>query len=502
MRLALLLLWAVSLAAVPTDNPCASYELAWTSEIHWHNVLDITTVDGQNWDAKIATGQEALTEQGGGVLFFPAGEYVVRETILLKSGIVLRGADPVEVTKASDVAFAPGTILQFPAYAPSFEGEGTANDTAFKGIHLEDVGTASNCGLVHLQLNHAHIEYGETEDHQAGKNRLVVGCVVQNAAVPNDMVPAPSQNQWQRFTKRDHAALQAYCGENMLLANNRLPQADANFIMKDFKMYMDSRSKTNVLEHDTIFDYDFRPGIAANQFALSAEATPQNMPWGFRRGLVIRDNFIYGSGGPAILFTGDGTICSFNVIRFKKKVARETTVGIHRGDITNHVRAIEMRGHRWTVEGNHYIVYPNVGPIGPDGDGIMHIAESNTAVVDSKIINNTGNAYIGIWRVPINGLEIRGNKVATDSRHGAISVLGATRRHETIFSVKNVVIAENETINSGVMVVGDGENITIRGNTYKGAKGKNMLWNFSGAETVVDNVGFKLHSRNLARSKK
>ena len=49
-------------------------------------------------------------------------------------------------------------------------------------IVLAEPASAANCGVVHLDLNHGYINLPETEDHQCGANRLVLGCVVRNAA--------------------------------------------------------------------------------------------------------------------------------------------------------------------------------------------------------------------------------------------------------------------------------------------------------------------------------
>ena len=62
---------------IPTSNPVASYQLAWTDQLNWSNVLDITTVKGSGkyWDKRLAAAQRQLDSQGsGGIVYFPAGE--------------------------------------------------------------------------------------------------------------------------------------------------------------------------------------------------------------------------------------------------------------------------------------------------------------------------------------------------------------------------------------------------------------------------------------------
>ncbi|MGA2502170.1 MAG: hypothetical protein ABSH20_30875, partial [Tepidisphaeraceae bacterium] len=384
----------------PKDNPVARYKLPWTDEIQWGNVVSIADMPGETADARIAAASEKLGKQGG-VVYLPAGTYVLKESLKLKTGVVVRGADPQGTKNANDPNYDPPTKLEFPKFAAKCEGEGTPVESAFKGIRLEDPATTANCGVVNVAINHGHVEFEEDKDHNAGRNRLVYGCLVRNAAVAEPTVPKDFQHPWQRFTHRHHAAFHVKSTENLLVANNRLPESDGNFVMNGYKLQAGQKDKT-VIEKDITFDYDFRPGIYAN-LASAGEAfggkqfTPEERPWAFRKGIVIRDNYIFCTGSPGILFSGDGTICSFNVIRFKKNVQRETVAGVYRGHFTNNIRAIEMRGWRWTVEGNDYEVHRNLGPIGPDGEGLMHEAHENCSIKDSKLINNKGNAYFSIW---------------------------------------------------------------------------------------------------------
>ncbi len=490
-----------AVAAPPTDNPVTRYELAWTDEIKWDNVVDVSAEPGDTIMQKLASAQKALVVKGGGVAYFPAGTYQLADTIELQAGVVLRGATPTGVTDAKDAKYAPPTVFEFPAYKPSFEGEGTPVDTAFKGIHLTDFTNAANVGVVNIQINHGHIEYGQSVEHKAGRNRLVYGCVIRNAAILDGGVPAAFQHRWQRWTARHHGALHVYCDENMLLANNRLPESDGSFVMPAAKLNKSQKDKT-IVEADIRFDYDFRPGIYANIENLGTSGvgehfTPEQAPWGFRKGLVIRDNYIFCTASPGILFTGDGTICSFNVIRYKEGVKRYTVGGVYCGHFTANIRAIEARGWRWTVEGNDYEVHRNEGiitGIGADGEGIMHESHNNSTVKDSKLINNTGNAYLCFWRLPVDGLLIKGNHISVSNPlWGAICVLGERKgaRPDERFEVRNVTIEDNTTEKSGIMVTGKGAEIVIRNNRHVGEEG-NFLRNYAGAETVEGNEGYTL----------
>lgn len=499
---------------VPLGNPLARYNLPWTREIKWGNVARIQQFPGDTWEARLAAAQTALSGQGGGVVFFPAGTYQFKESLHLKDGIVLRGADPVGVTAARQDQYDPPAKFEFPRYMPRFEGDGTPNDTAFKGIFVEDPATTSHCGLVHIAINYGHIAFGDGAEHKAGRDRFVYGCVLRNAATAEPAVPdlTIGQHPWQRFPRwHGGEAIGVYSAENCLIANNRLPQSDANFLMKDYVLQGRGRTAGKVVPPDGVwFDYDDRPGITANAYGIGGpggagpDGTPETYPWGFRKGTVVRDNYIYSTGRTAIEFTGDGTVCSFNVIRFKPEVVQWTNTGrgVVSGSSTNDNRAVTMRGWRWVVEGNDYEVYKNRAADTPyyinDGEGLMHEDHVNSTVLDSKLINNKGNSYLSIYLTGgINGLLVQGNDIRTSGGISAIYVVAnrsAGRGKWTPFECRNVQILGNTTAGSGIEIGGaPAENNLIKGNRHIGERGK--IINGANAR-VEDNQGYDIEERH------
>lgn len=489
---------------LPVDNPLSKYNLKWTEEIKWKNIVNINDFNGKNWEEKFKNAQEYLIEKGGGVVFFPSGTYEFKENIYLKDGIVIRGETPELIKDAKNEKYILKTKFNFPKYEFKPEEEGTPVETAFKGIYLSNPSKDSNCGVVNIEINRGHIYFGEDENHNAGKNRFVYGCILKNCAVANKIVPTQWQKKWQRYTDGFKAAIQIYTIENALVANNRIPESgEDNFIMKG---YILEGQKGEKIEVDMVFDYDNRPGIYVNHYGIGGpgtnppRGTPETYPHGFRKGIVIIDNYVFCTGRSAIGFTGDGTICSFNIIRFKPEVIRWTTstgTKIATGSSTNDNRAIEMRGWRYTVEGNDYLVYSNKVPNTPyyfnDGEGLMHEAHVNSTVLDSKIINNKGNAYISIYFTGgINGLLIKGNDIRTKGGISAIYVVANQFRGKKDgkkiwekYECKNVHIIENITSGSGITLAGEpSENNLIKGNKHIGVeKGKIIL----GAKAVVEN---------------
>ena len=70
----------------------------------------------------------------------------------MADGILVRG-DIGSTLSAKVETFKPLTHLEFPKYEPSFSGNGTPNQTAFKLIRSQSPDTDSNQGLVFLDIN-------------------------------------------------------------------------------------------------------------------------------------------------------------------------------------------------------------------------------------------------------------------------------------------------------------------------------------------------------------
>jgi len=450
---------------VPRHNPTAHLRLGWTNKLLWDNVINITTMSGSSWADRLEMAQSQLKAKGGGVVYFPPGRYSFTDSIYLDDGIILRGAPPNSSTDAREGSYRLSSKLEFPQFAPSLSGEGTSIDTAFKGIYLKDPASASNCGVVELSINRGHIHFAWSDGQRAGTNRIVFGCVLRNAAVAEPGVPDLSigQKPWQRFTKWHWAAVSVKVYENALLANNRLAPSDESYLMKGYVIQARDK-KVGKKEFDIWFDYDFRPGLECNDACVGApggnepSGTPETHPWGFRKGIVICDNYIYSTGRNAIEFTGDGTICARNVIRFKKDVWRPTVRGFKEssGSSTTDTRPVQMRGWRWIVEDNDYEVYRNWAADHKyhinDGEGLMHENHCNAHIRDSRITGNRGNAYLSLYKTGgIDGLVIEGNDISVD--RGMAIFVDADHDENRRGHCRRVSIVNNKTA-GGILIRG------------------------------------------------
>lgn len=419
---------------------------------------------------------------GGGVVYFPAGRYEFSDHIKIKDGVILRGAEPHGTKTAKDESYRPATQFEFPKYKPTFTENGTPIETAFKGIYLDNPNEGGRSGVVNIAINRGHIHFGEGDDHRCGSHRIVFGCLLLNAAVADPAVPylADGQKTWQRFTARHHAAIDAKAKENLLIANNRLPKSgDDNFVMRSF-ILQKTRDKTPV--YDVTFDYDNRPGLYVNHYCVGGaggsgnDGTPETHPYGFRKGTVIVDNYVFNSGRMGIGFSGDGVICSRNVTRIEKDVWRPTATGrkATTGASTNDNRAIEARGWRWVIEDNDCEVHRNWCAdkkyLINDGEGIMHEDHCNSAIVDSRLARNKVNSYLSIYKCgPIDGLVIEGNDVSTPGRIADIYV--ASNRNSGPQPCRNVSIIGNTTRSNGILMAGSpASGNVIQGNKHTGSK--------------------------------
>jgi len=471
----------------PKNDPAGKYGLYWTSKLPWDNIVDITKFAKGNvdyWDEVLRKVQELEILKNGGVIYFPNGTYRFKDNIKLKSGIILRGEEPdsSELTSKNDIKLP--TKFEFPKYLPKFTGSGTPNESAFKGILLHDPEKASNCGIVHIDINRGYVNFGETVDHKCGSNRIVLGCVFRNAAGVAPEIPSVKDNQpeWLRYTHKFWAAIGVCTYENALIAQNRIPKSgDDNFTISEYPL---KNRKGEVVMFAVEFDYDNRPGIYVNHYCIGGEGgtgndgTPESYPWGFRKGICIFDNFIYSTGRSAISFSGDGTVCSGNIIRFAKDIFRPTVTGIHcsYGSSTNDNRAVEMRGWRWRLENNDYEVYRNLCSDKKyyinDGEGLMHEDHCNSIVLDSYLINNRGNSYLSIFHCgEINGLHIEGNDISVG--HSIQDIYVTTPRHKQHgdFPIRNVAIVKNITRSNGIRVMGrPSEKVVVKDNRHVGVK--------------------------------
>ncbi|MCC5830069.1 MAG: hypothetical protein JJU36_11540 [Phycisphaeraceae bacterium] len=461
----------------PTNNPVERFGLAWADALPWSNVVNIREIDGRDWASRLDAAQEKLGRRGG-VVFFPAGTYEFNRDIIIRDRIILRGQCPEEQTDARKEDYRLASRIQFPKFRPSLEGDGTPHDSSFRRIRTADPETDSNLGVVNLHIDYGTIEFADGEDFKAGRNRLVFGCILTHAIRLNPNVPDREigQHAWQRYPLRHHGAINIFTEENALAANNRLPPSTDHYRMPGYLV----QSRQGPVEFNVLFDFDNRSGIRINTYAIGGagtrdpHGTPETHPQGFRKGIIIRENYIWHTGRGAIAFSADGANVSFNVSRMEPNFQRFTHTGMHQsyGSSTNGNRAMMIRGWNNHIEGNDYTVYRNTAADGVYpincGEGLMHEGHANSTIRNLTMLNNRGNAYLSLYKTAgIDGLRIEGNDIRT---HGGISAIYVdSDRTWDRHPVRNVQILNNTTAGSGITISGEpAENNNIRGNRHIG----------------------------------
>ncbi|MCT7949045.1 glycoside hydrolase family 55 protein [Ancylothrix sp. C2] len=469
-----------SKSAGPTDNPIAGYygntPYAWTNQIKWNCVYNIKDFPAGSTIESFNAARDAAEKNGGGVVYFPPGIYNFSDNIYLKNGVVLRG-DAANVKEAKAENYNLPSQLIFPKYEPNLTGAGTPNNTAFKKIYTTNPNTDSNIGLVNLDINRAGVYWEADIDNGKNKNILIFGIRNNNVADFSPNVPNPEfQEAWMRYSHRFAANLKINALENILVANNRInDKITDNYDQPAYKIQPLKGSQ--ILTLNVPFNYTNHYGISVNRskpkgFSLAAD--PQSEPGLFRKGIVIRDNWVYHTMRVAIQASGDGLILQNNIIKDqanKQWWTDPTGTKQAQNSVTLENRAIDWSGWNVKIEGNDYEVYrhqiADAKYLSVDGEGIL-IQEccGGTKVKGAILSKNSGNSYIGFYKVPgIENVEITQNKLLTNiTNTPLIFVMADTNK--TPHRIDNVKI-ENNVVNGSILAQGSlgGNNNIIQNNT-------------------------------------
>ncbi|HIK34021.1 MAG TPA: right-handed parallel beta-helix repeat-containing protein [Oscillatoriales cyanobacterium M59_W2019_021] len=451
-----------------TDNPIATRygksAYPWTDEIQWQCVYNIEDFSGNTAIDRFKAARDAAAANGGGVVYFPAGIYEFTDNLALTNGVVLRGETP-SVADAKQEDYNPPTKLIFPQYEPQLSGEGTPNETAFKKVSTIAPDRDSNLGLVNVEINRAAINLVGNLETGTQQNRLVFGVRNNNVAQPESKVPdLEFQEPWMRYSSRFAANLKVNAIQNILVANNRINDAVTDtYEQPGYRVKsVDGKSIVTYSQGDRVpFSYTNHYGIVINRSGdFDKAATPDIEPSLFRSGVVIRDNWVYHTMRVAISASGDGLVIRDNEIKDEPdKIWWTNPQGTREAkpSVTLENRAIDWSGWHVTVTGNQYEVYRHqirdTKYLSVDGEGIL-IQEccGGTTVNGAKISDNTGNAYIALYKVrDLRDVEILGNTISNNlSNESAIFVMADT--NEKPYEMHNVRI-EGNTLDGGILAI-------------------------------------------------
>lgn len=437
--LVIVALFAIQAGAQPTDNPVSSQYGAgaydWTDNLNWSNVYNISDYGGVANDPSVDNtsafnaARDAAAADGGGVVYFGSGEWHFDQDLYLKDGVVIRGETPTDVTNATQEGYSPPSKLVFPKYEPTFEGSGTPNDTAFKNIYSENPETDSNLGVANLDINRAGIKLGAKVDGPTAKNHLVFGVRSNNVATPDPGVPNEDQHGWQRWSYRFGNNISADNWRNILIANNRLNDNVTDNYEQNGYLIEDGGEMVELEGEKAPFSYTDHYGIVSGRGTASwgsgwpgdrdtGGTDPVRDPKAYRPGIDIVDNYVKTTKRVKIHAGGLGTIIARNVLddeEGKEYWVHPTGTKYAQYAQTFENRGIDFEGSQLLIEENDYTVYRGQirgsGYYSVDGEGVLTQGMGGITRTDGVVIrNNTGNAYIGIYKMwDINDVEISGN---------------------------------------------------------------------------------------------
>jgi len=463
----------------PTSNPYRdkypSTGYHWTDKLPWDKVYNINNYSGTTWEQKLTNAQNDIVSKGGGVLYFPAGDYVFTQNLTLRKGVIWRG-DSSLVNDALSTSFSPRTRFIFPKFTPVFSGEGGDKTVAFKKIRSEYVyhgvkttipaDTSRNLGIVDIDINRANIvlhpsyvDYipsgaGATNDIPCYmENVILMGVRNNNVAFPLWGARPGYQNQWQEWPLRYMANLDALAQNNLVICNNRFndlthntihPISDDSFDQPGYKVWDNSISDT--LEFidgsKARFSYTNHYGLAVNRFYnfmkyngdtvsgdliipndYAAEPDNAKYPSLFNKGLEIMNNYMYNTQQVAFFVAGQGMVIKDNVIRDDSaKVQWVSRSGLNRIEYNAYLenRGIDFSGFNVQIENNDVEVYNTKFETSKyysnDGEGIM-LQEccGGSRANDISIVGNTlkgKNAYIGLYKTrDISNVKVENNQL-------------------------------------------------------------------------------------------
>jgi len=497
-----------SLVAQPTTNPVTdsginvgTYDLNWVNSMPWASVTTTaaTADDGvYNADGTISSGDDlavvqaeifALSGSGGGVLYFPAGDYDFSDNLYLADGVILRGATPAVsdargtfVTDGNGVRtytpnYDPETNFNFPVFIQDFTTSMRSTDPNrakyFKQINVgkddglggiaKDATNASDYGMVNIDINGAIISISDRNEPSTwgteipknevtGKNILIFGNRLNNGTALEPSIPRSDQNAWQIWPTRTRGKIDAVTAGNTLIANNLVGDMYYSYyVLGDTNQMIMDYDATNYLDQNgnPITPADrahFADGYGVRLNHVLDYATAHSAiqePSKHREGQGIINNWVFATTRVGFICAGNGLIVKGNVredfINNKLEAIKEDG----RRKITNNSATQENRGidvtggHDVVIEDNYVRVKRGTFPSGYltiDGEGIL-LQESSSTIHPTNwmVKDNTVHSYIGLYRIrSANGITFEGNTVYNDplytdgAPNGGIGHVGGT----------------------------------------------------------------------------
>ena len=415
----------------PTDAPTASlygagaYPWAETM-LPWKCVYNVLDFPAPSAGASFYLAQAAAVANGGGVVYFPAGEYAFTANLFLNSSVAVRGAPTTALAK---VGKRPGPLA--PATRFTFVDRahfGILNiDPAAKALAVVNV--AIEFGSIMLWPGLAPAPpsvqalpwpaalksywYGATAVVGAGSGKLVLSNTVRSVAFgATDPTNPSTSNPWAyRFSH----AIAVYADADSLVANNLLPPSPAGP-----RVTLHLKGDKNASESQP-FPYDNRYGIdnkllygAVAGSAVGAGGACGGKGWGtleptcapymFPRSASVVGNYVFNCGRVAFNLASGCAGASpelgagLQVIDNHSEHCDGSTcwtvdgVDIARGSDTNENRNIDISGYCASIVNNSAHVFRQYVPgskyMTVDGECVLAQTEANSFALAHRWTGN------------------------------------------------------------------------------------------------------------------
>jgi hypothetical protein len=383
----------------PTDNPVATLynegTYGWADAmVNWSCVYNVKDYDNSFEKAQKA----AINDNGGGVIYFPKGTYSFTANILIESNVIIRGEPTSELAKNGKSAgkLTPQTIFKctFGEHIGIYNNDPKAKNIGIVNVELDGCAVMFWPGLKTIsKYTLKSYWYQATDVVGMGMNKLVLGNKIHDVTYKHPNPDDPNGNIWPWSFS---TAIASYSDNNTLVANNLISKSVTT--MKTTVTFSDDKMTIP-------YPVDNRYGIDVNQVLLGGvigaynekqcpsspgKLSPSCAPWYFRRGLTIRDNYVYMNGRVGVSWSGGGdgkTIGSgTQLYNNHVEVAAGTTcwsvtgTRLAKGSDTNENRGYNQQGYESNLTMNSGHInrqkIPSTSYLTVDGEGILHQASN------------------------------------------------------------------------------------------------------------------------------
>jgi hypothetical protein len=394
----------------PQEDPVAPLygngTYSWANKmVNWSCVYNVKDFDGS-----FESAQKAALTDGGGVVYFPAGTYTLSSNLVLESNIVIRGEDTKGAAKngKNPGNLSPRTVFRCPfgQHVGIFNNDPKSENIGIVNVDLDGCAVMLWPALKTVSpYNFKSYWFDATDVLGMGSNKLVLGNKIHDVTYQYPDPDTKSGNVWPWAFS---TALASYSDNNTLVANNLIAKSST---VKKVTVELSGTKMT------VDYPVDNRYGIDVNQLLLGGvigkyagkqcpsqpgTLTPSCAPWYFRRGLVIRDNYVYMNGRVGVSWSGggDGKTLGSGSQLFNNhvEVASGTTCwsidGVHKasGHDTNENRGYNQAGfaNNLTMNTGHVNRQKasDSGYMTVDGEGILQQASNGNDGLHSLWLKN------------------------------------------------------------------------------------------------------------------